>query len=155
MSPCTLHPFDAPPWRSGPLEDLALSTDRLPPNCKDFCPSVTGRRLRSPAWLRSATSSRLSARAEGVAYRMLRLTQALDGPRTSVACSNGLLVLDSRADDGLESGFGMVVAVEKQRLTASPPRDAVVGAPEGDQFDRVLVLQEHLENIGVLLGLAL
>src|SRR5689334_5711167 len=62
----------------------------------------------------------------------------------------GLFVLGG-ADNRVEGGLGLVVAVKEQRFAGGTPGNAIVDAPEGDDFDQ-LVLAEGFEEIGILRG---
>ena len=57
--------------------------------------------------------------------------------------------------DSVEGGFGFILAVEEQGPAVGAPRHAVVHAPEGDDLDRVLVLDEEAKQVRPLLGSAL
>ena len=53
-------------------------------------------------------------------------------------------------DDGIKGRFGLVVGVEQERATGGAPRDTIVHAPEGDDLNRIGVLEERPEQVRLL-----
>ena len=56
------------------------------------------------------------------------------------------------ANDRLEGGLGLIVAVEQQRATLRAPRDPVIHTPERDQFHRFVMLNERPEQTRIRVG---
>ena len=56
------------------------------------------------------------------------------------------------ANDGVEGGFGAVVAIEKQRVTIGAPAYCVIHTPECDHFNGFFVFHKDSEEVRVLVG---